>query len=97
MDAQMAWRAAGAEVKAGTGVLLQAEELARDAVLLAGKTDMLNRRGRTLLVLAEVLRLQGRDEEAAQQVGDARRVFERKGNVVAASRARALLDELVLP
>jgi class 3 adenylate cyclase len=96
LDAQTAWRAADAEIKARSGALREAEELARAAVRLAGQTDMLNRRGRTLLVLAEVVRVQRQDEEAAKHVEDARRVFERKGNVIAEKRTRGLLDELVL-
>ncbi len=96
MDAQSAWRAADAELKARTGALAEAEELGREAVLLAGRTDMLNRRGRTLLVLAEVVRLQGGFAEAAKLIEQATRVFDRKGNLVATSRARGLLDEVVL-
>ncbi len=96
VDAQSAWRATDAELKARTGALAEAEELGREAVLLAGRTDMLNRRGRTLLVLAEVVRLQGGFDEAAKLIEQATRVFDRKGNLVATSRARGLLDEVVL-
>jgi DNA-binding SARP family transcriptional activator len=95
MDAQTAWRAAEAEVKAAGSELAQAEELSRAAVSLAATTDMLNRRGRTSLVLANVLRLQGRLDEASAAIDAAARVFERKGNVVWAQSARRLLDELV--
>ena len=95
MDAQTAWRAADAEVKAAIGKLGEAETLSREAVRLANTTDMLNRRGRTLLALANVLLLQGRLDEASQPIDDATRVFERKGNVVWARRARELNDELV--
>jgi hypothetical protein len=49
-----------------------------------------------LLVLAEVLRLQGRLEEAAQPIEEASRIFKRKGNVVSAKRAHMLRDELVV-
>jgi len=96
MDAQSACRAVSALVKAGTGALDEAEELSRAAVALAETTDMLNRRGRTLLVLAEVLRLQGRVEEAAQPIEEASRMFERKGNLVSAKRAHMLRDELLV-
>jgi hypothetical protein len=96
MDAQTAWRAADAAVKTGVGLLPEAEEIAREAVLLAGKTDMLNRQGQTLLVLAEVRRLRDDDEQAVHHVEHAMRLFERKGNVVAAQRALGLLDELVV-
>jgi class 3 adenylate cyclase len=95
MDAQTAWRAADAEVKAAIGKLGEAETLSREAVRLANTTDMLNRRGRTLLALANVLLLQGRSDEASQPIDDATRVFERKGNLVWARRARELNDELV--
>ena len=95
MDAQTAWRAADAAAKAGVGLLTEAEEIARQAVGLAEETDMLNRQGQTLLVLAEVLLLQGRDEDALPPLQDALRIFELKDNVLSADRTRSRLEELV--
>ena len=46
-----------------------------------------------LLVLAEILRLRpGRSEEAVPLVDEAIALFDLKGNVVSAARARALLE-----
>src|SRR5206468_2304300 len=45
--------------------------------------------------LAEVLRLAGRTQEAADAARSALSLYEQKGNVVMAGRARAVLDELV--
>ena len=94
VDAQSAWRAAGAEVKAGIGNLTEAETLAREAVRLAKQTDMLNRRGRTLLVLAEVLRRQSRFDEVAQPIE--KRLASSNRRATSCRRGgRGLIDELV--
>jgi hypothetical protein len=61
-----------------------AEALARDAVELAARSDFPGLRARTLLALADVV-----PEEADALVGEARRLYERKGNVVAADSLRA--------
>jgi DNA-binding SARP family transcriptional activator len=95
-DAHSARLATEAEVKAGTGDLAEAEQLSREAVRLAAATDMLNRQGRTLLVLADVLRLRGRFREAVAPIEQAARAFSRKGSVVLERKARAFLDELVV-
>jgi hypothetical protein len=47
-----------------------------------------------LLDRAEVLQLAGRSNEAGEAVEQAIELFELKGNVVAANRARVLLLEL---
>ena len=52
----------------------------------------MNSLGYALLDLAEVLRLAGRGEDAAISVREAIGVFERKGNVIAAAKARSLLE-----
>ena len=95
LDGQSAWRAVDAEVRAAQGELAEAEALSREAVRLSARTDMLSRRGRAALVLANVLRRQERFDEASAAADDAARLFKRKGNVVWARRARGLLDELV--
>jgi DNA-binding SARP family transcriptional activator len=87
-------RGARALALAGLGRLDEAEALARDAVELAGRTDLLNTRGDTLVDLAEILRLAERPAEAAKALEEAVGLFERKENVVAAANARAALAEL---
>jgi DNA-binding SARP family transcriptional activator len=87
---QVGWRAVRAKVIASRGDADEGERLARDAVERAGRTDYLDLHGTALMALAEVLDHTGRREEAASAAGEAARVFERKGNVVSAARARAL-------
>jgi len=94
LESQAARRGARAKALARKGRLDEALPLAREAVTLAEQTDMLITHGLVLMDLAEVLRLAGRREEAARAVDEAVRVFERKGNVVSAAKARTLLAEL---
>jgi DNA-binding SARP family transcriptional activator/tetratricopeptide (TPR) repeat protein len=63
--------------------------LARQAVELAERTDFLGFHADALCGLAEVHLLGGRLEGATEALGSAIRLYERKGNVVAARRARA--------
>jgi tetratricopeptide (TPR) repeat protein len=86
------WRAVRAKLLAGQGDLEQAEALAREAVALAAETDFLVLRGDALMDLAEVLRAAGRETDAVPFVEQALELYEQKGNVVAAERARAILD-----
>jgi ATP/maltotriose-dependent transcriptional regulator MalT len=88
------WRGARAKVLARRGEATEAERLARDGAARASKTDYLVMRGESLLDLAEVLRAEGRRAEAVPVVEEALVLFERKGNVVLARRARAELIEL---
>ncbi|MDQ4030720.1 MAG: adenylate/guanylate cyclase domain-containing protein, partial [Actinomycetota bacterium] len=61
-----------------------AEALARHAVELAARSDFPDLRARTLLALAEVV-----PDEADEHVAEARRLYEQKGNLVAADSLRA--------
>jgi tetratricopeptide (TPR) repeat protein len=90
---QMAWRSVRAKALARKGELAQAELLAREAVALAEETDGLNLHGDALLDLAEVLRVAGRPSDAVAAAGRALPLYERKGNLVLAARARAALAE----
>ena len=87
-------RALTARLLADRGRQAEAEHLIREAVALAEETNLLEIRGDTLIDLAEVLRLSGQPEEAASALEEAVGLYERKGNVVSAAKARALLDEL---
>jgi hypothetical protein len=71
-----------------------AERLATAAVRLAENTDALNLTGDALLDLSEVLRLAERPDEAVPVIQEARRLYEQKGNLVSADKARSLLGEL---
>jgi predicted ATPase/class 3 adenylate cyclase len=86
---QVLWRSGRAKIRARRGELGEAEALARDAVALADKTDLLNTQGDTLADLAEVLALAGRPAEAASVLQQAAEVFARKGNLASLARVRA--------
>ena len=92
-DAQAAWRRVRAKVLAGRGEFDDAERIGREAVAIASATDYLDARATALGDLAEVLRVMGRLEEAVTASNEAIRLYEAKGNVVAAGRLRALLAE----
>ncbi|HEX2031305.1 MAG TPA: adenylate/guanylate cyclase domain-containing protein [Actinomycetota bacterium] len=91
---QIQWRSARARVMGHRGRLDEAERLVRDAVMLADGTDFLETRADVRLALAEVLELAGRGAEAAAAIREAADLYERKGNVVSADRARAALAGL---
>jgi class 3 adenylate cyclase/tetratricopeptide (TPR) repeat protein len=74
------------------GRLDEAEPFARTAVECAAGTDFVDLHGNALLVMAEVLRLAGRPKEAAPLVSEAVALFNLKGNLVSAARARAVLE-----
>jgi tetratricopeptide (TPR) repeat protein len=92
------WQATQRGVRGKTlarkGRLDEALALAGEAVALVRQTDMLTTHAIVLTDLAEVLRLAERREEALAALEDALRLFERKGNVVFAAKARRLLAEL---
>jgi tetratricopeptide (TPR) repeat protein len=85
------------KVLARVGAVNEAEVAARAALDIVGRTDALNRQGDSLLVLAEILQLRGQEEDANGQIREAIRLYEQKGNVVSASRAKALLLEGAIP
>jgi hypothetical protein len=91
--AQAVWRAARARCRAEAGDTAVAGRLAREAVALAEGTDFLDLQASTLLDLAEVEGAAGRETDAPALVAAARDRYERKGNVVAAKRAAAVLAE----
>jgi Flp pilus assembly protein TadD len=94
---QADWRAITAKVRARQGAFEEAERLARDAVFLSEPTDYLDLRATWLMDLAEVLMLSGRPQDARDPLGRALDLYERKGNLVMASRARELLAAPAAP
>jgi Flp pilus assembly protein TadD len=85
------WRGVQAKVLAHEGRCEEAEALAREAVALADPTDLLLHRGDAMLDLAEVLRTCERTEESDHAARTALELYELKGNLAAAARARPLL------
>jgi DNA-binding SARP family transcriptional activator/ATP/maltotriose-dependent transcriptional regulator MalT len=90
---QAIWRGVRAKVIAREGRADEAEALARDAVALAGRTDLLSHHGDAMLDLADVLRTCDRGDESDRATRAALELYELKGNVAAAARARSLLTE----
>jgi tetratricopeptide (TPR) repeat protein len=93
--AQTHWRRTRAKLESAIGHHERAIELAREAVDIAAGTDALNMHGDALMRLAEVLRVSGRSKEAERAARAALELYERKGNIVSAQRAAALLAEPV--
>jgi len=83
-----------AKVLARRGDHTKGERLAREAVALSNTTDMTGEQGNALIDLAEVLRLAGRRDEAAEALGAAEKLYTEKGYVVAVARTQSLLAEL---
>ena len=93
LHAQIAWRVARAKVLASLGRGEEAEQLAGQAVELAGTTDSPLFAADALLSLAAAHAARGASAEARAAAGGAARLYEAKGNVVAARAARALTGE----
>jgi tetratricopeptide (TPR) repeat protein len=84
---QVLWRTARAKILAKRGDASRAEVLAREAVELVDRTDLLNSQGDALLDLAGVL-LRGEQFHAACATAEeAARRFAAKGNTVSLERA----------
>jgi tetratricopeptide (TPR) repeat protein len=88
---QVLWRGVRARGLAAHGRAEEAERLAREGVGLAERTDLVNHRGDALADLALVLRQRGRGDDARVAFGEALRLYDQKGNTVAAARVRAHL------
>jgi tetratricopeptide (TPR) repeat protein len=88
LSAGVQWRAVRAKLLARRGDSETAEKLAREAVALASETDFLVLHGDALMDLAEVLRTARLDADSVPFVQEALQLYEQKGNVVAAERAR---------
>jgi len=91
---QIEWRTARTGVLAARDELIEAESVAREAVVLAEQTDFLEMHARALLSLAGVLAHAGRADEIRPILEEAIRLYERKESVPAAERARARLRDL---
>jgi tetratricopeptide (TPR) repeat protein len=89
---EMLWRRVRAKVAARRGEPAEAERLAREAVALGDRTEMLDAQADAWADLGEVLAIVG-SPEAADAFWEALARYERKGNVVMADRMRARLRE----
>ena len=94
---QVLYRLTRAQLRADGGDDIEAEAIAREALELVGGTDLLELQGDVLLVLGDVLRRAGRDDDARECRERALTLYEQKGNIVSARAARAVLDAPVTP
>jgi hypothetical protein len=86
LHAQVGWRAARAQACAGLGATRTGEALAREAIALLENADDLDLRGDALVALAATL--SGAERRAA--FDEALALYEAKGNLASAARARRL-------
>ncbi|MFL6033777.1 MAG: BTAD domain-containing putative transcriptional regulator [Gaiellaceae bacterium] len=91
---QVVWRGVRSRILLGQGRFDEAEELAREAVTLSEATDFLNTQAGALLDLAQICHDTGRLDESNDAAAEALRLFEQKGNGVAARKVRAQLPVL---
>jgi ATP/maltotriose-dependent transcriptional regulator MalT len=94
LEGQSYWRDTRARVLARRGEADEAERLARESVELLAPTDYLSRRADSLTALADVLLVTGRGPEARPALAESLALYEQKGDVVYAARARAALTDL---
>ena len=92
---QVIWRGVQAKILAHQGRIEEAETLARGAVALVAPTDLLSHHGDAMLDLAEVLRAIHPLTSITASVQAALSLYEKKGNVIGAARARSLLSHRV--
>ena len=81
-----------ARLLAHDGDLPGAERAAREAVEVLTSIEAPDMRGDCLVTLAEVLATAARPDEARAALEEALELYERKGNLVSADRARALAE-----
>jgi class 3 adenylate cyclase/predicted ATPase len=91
---QVMWRGVRARILGDRGETGPAERLAQEAVALAGRSDFLNHQADALMDLAQVLQAGRRVDESAQATAQALALYEEKGNVAGAARARGSLATL---
>jgi tetratricopeptide (TPR) repeat protein len=91
---QVSWRSTQAKLLAREGRWQQAEDLSREVVALAAEGDFLFSQTEAYSALGEVLRMAGRATDAMTPLEEALRLYELKGNLVAASHVRAQLKAL---
>jgi DNA-binding SARP family transcriptional activator len=91
------WRSTRAKVLARRGEHGAAEQLARDAVAFASKSDFTLARAEALMDLAEVLELASARDAALEPLRQAIILCEEKGNLPAVGLVRSRMEELSEP
>jgi class 3 adenylate cyclase/tetratricopeptide (TPR) repeat protein len=93
VDAQARLRGVRAKVLVHQDKTQEAIRLAEEAIQLTAATDYLNLRADSHLNLSEVLQQLGYVGEAISAAEEAHDLYEQKGNIVSAARARALIED----
>jgi class 3 adenylate cyclase len=96
LDAALSWKPTHGRLLARRGALVQAEQLAQEAVETVRRTDSLNRHAECLLALADIRRMAGDGASASATTREAFQLYEAKGNLVSAQQARALVGDALL-
>jgi predicted ATPase/class 3 adenylate cyclase len=91
---QYLWRSVRAKVEARRGRHTEAAALADEAVAIIGATQDPDSQGYAAIDRAEVLRLAGRWDDAEESASAAAALFDSKGNIASAARARDLSDTI---
>jgi ATP/maltotriose-dependent transcriptional regulator MalT len=91
---QVLWRQSQALICARRGEHGEADRLGREALAMIDRTDQWNERAHARMTRAEVSRLAGSVDGAADAAAKAQELFKRKGNSVMVERARAFLEAL---
>jgi class 3 adenylate cyclase/tetratricopeptide (TPR) repeat protein len=91
---QALWRQVRARILARRGAFAEAEALALEAVRRAATSDYLGFRGNACRDLGRVLAAASKPSEAERAFAEAIHLYELKGDVVSARRARELVAEL---
>jgi class 3 adenylate cyclase/tetratricopeptide (TPR) repeat protein len=94
LASQVFWRETRARVLARRQEVEDALRLGREAVDLASGTDFVSMHGDALVGLAEVLRVAGSPSESNEAAEQALALYEAKGDLVSAGKARALIADL---
>jgi hypothetical protein len=92
LTTQVVWRSVRAKIRARRGEPAEAKVLAGDAVRLAEPTDLLVIHADALLDLADVMAIAGRPADAEAAARRGLELYECKGNLVSAARARTWLN-----
>ena len=92
---QFQWRCVRGKLEARQGTIDEANSLLSAAMALIETSDQLDLQGNGLLDFAEVRELAGAPADAAALCEKAAGLFERKGNIVSARRARQLAGRLL--
>ena len=93
IQSQVLWRNARTRILCRAGDLADAQVLADESVALAEQTDDLNLTGDALVALGGVLAAEQNPTQASKAYHRAVELYERKGNVTSAARARELAQD----